>query len=204
MGVDVERFDVGERPPLDALRVLFVGRLVEEKGPLDVVEAIILLHRRGVPIEARFVGSGPQREEIERRVRAAGIGDAVRVLGWVSSDDVVEQYRWATAFVGPSVQTASGWVEALGVVFIEASAARLPVITTRAGGTTDIVRDRETGLIVDEGSPAEIADRLAELLARPEFAMRLGEAARAHVRANFAWPPIAHRYAQLFSELDPR
>ncbi len=196
MGVDLAAFEGSPRPVHTPLRVLFVGRLSEEKGVVDLLAALALLRRDGVSFHARIAGIGPQADELA--AAAAELDSSVRFLGWVNHDDLAEQYAWADVFVGPSIESSTGWVEALGVVFIEASASGLPVITTDTGGMRDVIVDGETGFIVNEKSPQQIADKLMLLVANPALGIGLGASGIAHVSAQFSWPTIARRYVELY------
>jgi glycosyltransferase involved in cell wall biosynthesis len=86
------------------------------------------------------------------------------------------------------------------VVFIEAAASALPVVTTDAGGMRDVVISDETGFIVREQSPHELADALERLAVDPALRARFGEAGRSHVSANFSWRSIAQRYAGIYRD----
>jgi glycosyltransferase involved in cell wall biosynthesis len=197
MGVQLDRFAaVTTRTTHTALRVLFVGRLSEEKGVRDLLDAVVRLRDRGVDVQVRIAGTGPQEKELRGQVSKAGLDDVVEFLGWVAQVDIPDQYRWADVFAGPSVTSSTGWVEALGVVLIEAAATGLPVVATATGGIRDVVIDGKTGIIVDERSPDQLADALQTLAADPALRRRLGTAARTHVENSFAWPQIARSYAE--------
>jgi glycosyltransferase involved in cell wall biosynthesis len=201
MGVNLRDFESAERTRVDALRILYVGRLSEEKGVSDLIAALALLRERGVAFEARIVGTGPQAASLAAQSAEAGLEDAVRFAGWVARESLGEFYAWADVFVGPSIQSRTGWIEALGVVFIEAAAAGLPVITTDTGGMRDVVLDGATGFIVNQKSPDQIAARLAQLGDEPLLGAALGAAGKRHVTENFAWSAIATRYAALFESV---
>jgi glycosyltransferase involved in cell wall biosynthesis len=197
MGVDLASFEGRTDPLHEGLRVLFVGRLSEEKGVGDLLDALALLRVRGVAFEARIAGAGPEADALAARAAELGLTN-VRFMGWVSHADLGAEYRWADVFVGPSIESKTGWVEALGVVFIEASAAGLPVVTTGTGGMRDVVLDGATGYLVDEKSPEQIARTLETLAGDRELCATLGAAGSAHVAANFTWATIAARYAEVY------
>lgn len=198
MGVAVEQFAAARSSAHTPLRILFAGRLSEEKGVADLLDAVAILRERGVPVDVRVAGVGPQEAALRARAAALGVDEVVEFLGWVSRSDIAAQYAWADVFAGPSITASSGWVEALGVVLIEAAASGLPVVTTTTGGTRDVVIDGETGYLVAERSPDQLAASLGLLAADPALRQRLGEAGRDHVGENFGWPAIARRYAALF------
>jgi glycosyltransferase involved in cell wall biosynthesis len=180
------------------LRVLFVGRLSEEKGVADLLAAVAEARAGGIEVTLRVAGTGPDGARLHALADRLGLGDSVEFLGWVPRAEVGALYAWADVFAGPSITSRTGWVEALGVVFIEASAAGLPVVTTDAGGMRDVVLHEQTGLIVPERSPAELARALERLAGDPELRARFGAAGRAHVLAGFSWPSIAERYLAVY------
>jgi glycosyltransferase involved in cell wall biosynthesis len=201
MGVTVEHFLPGTPVAHPGLRVLFVGRLSEEKGVADLLTAVADVRARGVDVTLRVAGTGPDSSRLHALADRLGLADHVEFLGWVPRAEVGALYAWADVFAGPSITSRTGWIEALGVVFIEASAAGIPVVTTDAGGMRDVVLHDETGIVVPERSPAELARALERLAADPELRARFGAAGRAHVLAGFSWPSIAERYLAIYQSV---
>jgi phosphatidylinositol alpha-1,6-mannosyltransferase len=209
MGIDTGRFSAGPRSAalvrehgLDDFTILFVGRLTEDKGLVYLVEALHLLQRSGIGFKALVVGSGDQQAELERRVQEFGLGDRVIFLGWVANDDLADYYNTADVFVGPSVVGSKGWQEAVGLVFVEALATGLPVISTRTGGIPDVVDDGVTGFLVDQRSPEQIFERLRTLHDDRALLRAMGERGRATVEQRFSWKTVTQRYAEIFERLE--
>ena len=200
MGVTLASFPGRKDAAKGPLKVLFVGRLSEEKGVQDLLDALGALRDSGVAFEARIAGSGPQEAELKARAVSLGLDAHVSFLGWVNRADVPALYSWADVFVGPSITSSTGWIEALGVVFIEASASGLPIVTTDSGGMRDVVLDGKTGFIVPEQSPPAIAAALEKLAADPALRAKLGAAGLAHVTSTFSWDVIAARYVEAFND----
>jgi glycosyltransferase involved in cell wall biosynthesis len=173
---------------------LCIGRLSGEKGHLVLLEAFARL-RAGHP-EARLVlaGDGDLRPEIEARIAAAGLGEAVRITGWIDAAGVRAELRAATALVQPSFQ------EGLPVVIMEAMALGRPVISTYVAGIPELVRPGETGWLVPAGAPGPLAGAMAECLASPRARLaRTGAAGAARVRARHDIDAEAARLAELFA-----
>ena len=147
-----------ENPP----HVLFVGRLSEEKGILEFLQAT-----RDVP--RVVVGDGPLRERVP---------DAV---GFVSRSELERRLERAAVVVCPSRR------EGFGVVAREAMAFGRPVVATSVGGLLDAVEDGSTGLLVPPRDPAALRSAVERLLADPELRRRLGAAARDRARESFSW-----------------
>jgi glycosyltransferase involved in cell wall biosynthesis len=158
-GVDIPP-DVGEEaePP----EVLYAGRLSEEKGVLELVEA-------AAGLNLVVAGDGPLRD----RVPGA--------LGMLPHDELLARYRRAAVVVCPSRR------EGFGVACAEAMAHGKPVVATAVGGLLDLVVDGETGLRVPPCDPAALRAALERLLADPALRRRLGAAGRERARERFSW-----------------
>ena len=149
-------------PPPDTAGFLCIGRLSPEKGHLILLDAFSAL-RRDHP-EARLVlaGDGDLRPEIEARIDALGLGGAVRITGWISSDEVRREIEASHTLVQPS------FVEGLPVVIMEAMAAGRPVISTYVGGIAELVQPGQTGWLVPAGDAEALAAAMREALALPD------------------------------------
>lgn len=188
---DVEREPVAGRP----LRVLTVGRLVPEKGSPVLIDAIELLQRRGVAVQATIVGAGPLTEHLRERVADAGLAEAVDLRGPVGQDDLPALYADADVFCLPS------FAEGLPVVLMEAMAAELPVVTTAIAGIPELVKDRVTGLVVTAGRADLLADALETLTTEPTLARDLALAGREAVKARHDPEVNARRLLALIAPL---
>jgi glycosyltransferase involved in cell wall biosynthesis len=182
----------GPAPTALARRILFVGRLIDVKGPGDLLEAVAGLpgEHRGTPV--RLYGDGHLRPALEARARALGV-DAV-FMGHRPPAEVHADLARGGIFAGPSRRTAAGAVEGLGTVFLEAAAHGLAVAAYRSGGVPEAVADGVTGLLAPEGDVPALSRALCALLDDPQLARRLGSAGRARVEQRF---DIRHRTAEL-------
>jgi glycosyltransferase involved in cell wall biosynthesis len=122
-------------------------------------------------------------------------------IGWEPSEELPDYYNTADVFVGPSVVGSKGWQEALGLVFIEALATGLPVISTNTGGIADVVEDGVTGYLVDQRSSEQIARRLQALYEDRAPLQELSRHGRATVERRFSWDTVTSAYARVFVEL---
>jgi glycosyltransferase involved in cell wall biosynthesis len=187
-GIDTERFgpryrDIALRrhiAPGGAPILLFVGRLVREKD-LDVLaEAIEILSTRGQWFVPAFVGDGPLRPELERR-----LPDAV-FAGYQSGADLSRWYASADLFVFPST------TETFGNVILEAFASGLPAVGARAGGVQDLIQSGHNGLLVPPRSSTDLANAIESILRNRQFAARLGAGAL-ETAAQYRWPAVNKR-----------
>lgn len=203
MGVDLDRFSINTNKSSNKpspLKILFVGRLSEEKGVNYLLEALSIFRSQGNNFIAKIVGSGPEEKELRSLSIKLGLSDNdVKFIGWVDHREIVSYYLNSDIFIGPSIESKTGWIEALGVVFIEAAAAGLPTISTSTGGISDIVIDNETGFLVKQRSAIEIANSLNNL---KDYKLRqiFGKNARKHIEHNFLWSSVAHRYNSIINQ----
>jgi colanic acid/amylovoran biosynthesis glycosyltransferase len=172
MSVDLERYQPRAREHHDGpLRVLFVGRLVAEKGPDLLVDAVGALDPGAVSV--RIVGAGPLREHLEAKV--AELGRDVTLVGPLGQDELPDEYAAADVLVLPSA------AEGLPVVLMEAMACGVPVVTTRITGIPELVEDGVSGILVTPGRADLVADALVRVRKDPDWAERLGMAGHAAV-----------------------
>ncbi len=207
MGVDLDRFSDfgGHRFDADqsGAQILFVGRLAEKKGVEYLVRAMPAI-RAAIPnAKLTIVGDGPRLEALKSEVAQSNLGEVVTFAGARPNDELPDFYRKADLFVAPSVVASDGDTEALGVVLLEAAGCGLPIVSTRVGGIPDVIRHNETGLLVDEKSPDQIADSSIQLLRNRSFARELGRAARSHANVNYGWDSVARRFADAYEQLAP-
>jgi len=156
--------------PEAGLLVLFVGRLVREKGLEVLLEAWELARLRAGAVLA-VAGDGPLAQLTRRR--------GARALGFVPRSELPSLYAAADVLVLPSIRTAT-FAEPWGLVANEAMLQRTPVIATDAVGAVlgGLVQDGRNGLVVGAGDPAALAAALRRLAASPDLRERLGRAAR--------------------------
>lgn len=142
--------------------LLYLGRLVPEKG-IDVLLAALPRILTEVPgTRLTIVGGGPLAGDLRRRAHELGTGDAVRFHTQVPHAEVRNFYASATAKVLPSI-----WSENSPLTAYECLAAGLPILGSRIGGIPDLVRDGETGLLFRPRDPADLAEKAVRLLRMP-------------------------------------
>src|SRR6185503_433581 len=157
-------------------RLVWVGRVCEEKGVPILIEAAAQLAREGLEFELELIGDGPLLSEIRARIAREGLERRVRTLGWAGSDAVRARVNAARALVQPS------FAEGLPVVIMEALALGRPVISTFVAGIPELVETGVDGWLVPAGSvEALTAAMRAAIEASTAELERLGRAGRARV-----------------------
>jgi glycosyltransferase involved in cell wall biosynthesis len=181
--------------------LVFVGRLVIEKGVDDLLRAVAMLKSELPDTTVVVVGTGQDQDELRALCTSLSLDDRVTFAGWIEPAGVPAYMTAADIFVGLSKQSASGWREGLGLVFLEAMAAQTPVVATRSGGIPDIVVHEETGLLVSENAPAQAAAAIERLHADPELAVRLATQGSELARNTYSRQASAAAFAGVFDQL---
>jgi glycosyltransferase involved in cell wall biosynthesis len=162
---------VPDRSRHDSVQFLFLGRIDDQKGAFELLDAY-----RALPISsratARIVFAGDGRVE-ELRRRAADVGPDVVVHTWLDHEQRNHLLATSDVLVLPSHQ------EGVPMAILEAMAYGLPVIATPVGGIPDVIRHGREGLLVEVGNRGALTAALAQMVAEPALRASLGRGARA-------------------------
>lgn len=205
-GVDDERIvsipngvEVGDAPVSrdgdgKTLRLVFLGRLHRQKGADVLLSACRLLADRSPNgLSVRIVGDGPERSGLELMVTERRLEGVVELVGEVG--DPIPELDAADVFVLPSR------TEGMSNALLEAMARGKAVVATAVSGSSALVCHGETGLLVPPDDAEVLAEALDYLASHPEEGRRMGEAAAAAIRRDYAMPTVARRYQDLYREL---
>lgn len=182
--------------------LVFVGRVIEEKGVFEALEATRLLLAKGHQVKLLVIGEGQDKAKLEQRIEQASLQGVVQTLGWVDHSQVQHYMAAADAFVGPSKQSASGWIEAQGLTFLEAMAAGAVVVGSRSGGIVDSIEHGLSGFLCEPASAASLADTVEQALVLDDKGrQQLVANARSRVEAMFSREISATKFEQLFRQV---
>ena len=171
LGVDLNRFKVRKNKDSKIKTILYVGRLVEEKGVLDLYEAFKISVKSSTnKLRLIFVGNGPLKNIIYQKSKKDGLNEIVQITQ-KSYDSIHKTYNKADIFVLPSRKTKT-WEEQYGMVLIEALASGLPVIAYDTGAITEVLDGK--GILVDEGNIDKLSEKIIYLVNNKEKAIRIG------------------------------
>lgn len=200
MGIESEKikkyFKKGDGPLL-----IFIGRLVEEKGVGDLIQAVNLLKKQMPAISCLIIGEGRDRKIFENIVEKLGLSNRIFFPGWIAPEKIPEYLAAADIFVGPSRHAQNGWLEAQGLTFIEAMMAKVPVIATRIGGIIDSVKHEKTGLLINERSPEEISFSVQRLVNEAGLSDNLKQNGYKMAKTKFSRKASVMKFSQLFEKL---
>ena len=175
-GIDAERF-AAERKPDAVPLIVSVGRYIEKKGFLDLIDACAGLGE--MDFRCWLIGKGEMEEEMRARIAALNLGGKVEVTGPRTEAEIAELLSRAALFVLACVQADDGGSDNLPTVVMEAMAAGVPVISTVTAGVPEMVVDGETGLLVPQKSPDALARAMRKILENAEMGAAMGAKGRA-------------------------
>ncbi len=167
-----------------------VGRVSEVKG---IVHALRALTSSEMPPQVRLdvIGTGPLLDALQDEARALGVADRVRFHGF--QRDILDWIAHLDALLMPSLH------EGLPYTLLEAMSLGVPVIASRVGGLAEVLRQEQTGLLVEVGDAAGLADALARLAGDPELGRRLGEAAAREQRERYTLARMVDDYLEVYA-----
>ena len=165
--------------------ILFVGRLVYEKGVQHLIAAMPKILNGYHDAKLVIAGKGGMMDELKQEANALGLGDKVYFTGYINGKDVPKLYKAADIAVFPSTY------EPFGIVALEAMLSERPIVVSDIGGLNEIVQHRENGMKCYAGNANSIADSILELLYNPELCANITKKAKAKVRNEYNWNKIA-------------
>jgi len=195
-GVDTEVFHPADRRAVRSAlgigpseQVLFsAGALIPQKGFDTLLEGLARAHDGDLRLY--IAGSGPERERLEALARRLGLERRARFLGTLPPHDMAPWYQAADLFVFGS------WREGCPNVVLEALACGTPVVATRVGGTQELVREGQDGLLFEPRSPDAFAQALVEALSRPWARQAIAQKA-----ASRSWDNVARECLEVFERV---
>ncbi len=189
-GIDIDRFRPAAHPSAFPV-VGFVGQLIERKGLRDIMAAWTMIDetdRADRPV-LRLAGEGPLRDKILTWRDTLKHPERVELRGFV--EEVEAFHQDLSLLIMPSL------AEGFGLAAAEASACGVPVIAADTSSLPEIVRHRETGLLVPPGDPANLAGAVTRLLDDPNLGRRLGRAGRERIMSKFSRNQTLRRLLEL-------
>ena len=193
----MDREECRRRLGLSGFVAGYVGRLVPEKGLMEMIEA--LAFSRG-DVNLLFVGAGKFQAELEQRAREVGESSNVRFLPAQPLEELPQVMNALDVLVLPS-RTTPRWKEQFGRVIIEAHACATPVIGSDSGAIPEVIG--EAGIVFRERNVRDLADAMERLRRSPAECRRLGSLGRQQVEKSFTWERVAERMRAIYLEMCP-
>jgi phosphatidylinositol alpha-1,6-mannosyltransferase len=181
--------------------LLTAARLITRKGIDLVIQILPTLIREFPSLVYLIAGEGPDRSRLESIAHKYQVSESIRFIGQIPYNKMPEIYRSADIFVMPSREEPEhASIEGFGIVYLEASASGLPVVAGRSGGTTDAVRDGETGFLVPPDDRQALLTTLQRLLRQPDLRRRMGLAGRRFIEKEMNWDRAAEQMRYCIEE----
>ena len=172
--------------------ILYSGRLETRKGLVDFIESAKYVCREHADIKFILTGKGTIKNYLERRINDLGLKKNFYFAGFVDWSRLLEYYQNATIYVLPS------YYEGLPTTLLEAMSCGIPSIATDVEGSSELIKDGETGLLVPPRNPEKLAEAILRLLADEELRKRIGANARGHIVSNYDWEIITDRVEEAY------
>ncbi|BAI60215.1 putative glycosyltransferase [Methanocella paludicola SANAE] len=175
--------------------LLFVGRMVPQKGIGYLLEAMPCVLRTHPGTKLVLVGRGSLCDGLRRRARELGLDGNAVFSGYVEEDELKEAYGACDLFILPST------VEPFGIVVAEAMASGKPVVCTDSGGVREIVDDGSSGFVVPPGSPEALAEKINTLLSDARLRADMGLKGREAAERRLDWKLIAEKTKRVYEDV---
>jgi colanic acid/amylovoran biosynthesis glycosyltransferase len=182
-GVDLNKFNIADAKPRWG-NILYVGRLIRRKGLQFLLEALSRVKNQFPEITLTIIGDGRERTKFEEQAENL-LGNRFTFLGAQPHAVVREYMARAYVFCMPSITEPTGEVETFGLVFAEAHAYGVPVVSFDSGAISEVVLNNKTGFLAEESNTDELARYLTNLLENLELRKKMGVAARERVERMF-------------------
>lgn len=192
--LDFSTFKITRRLEERHGRVGYIGTLSKSKGVLNFLEAIPRVLEEKSEIEFLIGGSGPLQKEIDVYLENRGLKCKVKLLGWIPHDELPNYLNDFKLLVLPS------YTEGLPNIILEAMACGTTVLATPVGAIPDLIKDRETGFVMEENSPECIARNIIRALNHHNLE-RITKNAHALIETEFTYEKAVERYRKLLSEI---
>lgn len=175
-------------------RFLFLGRLDEKKGVDDLLQAFLRLKSQYPDMTLCCAGHG-DTPKYKKIVHAMGLDKQIILPGWLDDQKKMQELKTASYFVLPS------YFEGVPMCILEAMSYQLPVISTRVGGTPDLIESDVDGLLIQAGDIDALTSAMKQLLDNPEYASQLGIAARKKIESQFKADQVLQNLGEIYNSM---
>lgn len=177
-------------------QILFVGRLVKEKGCEYLLQAFPEIVKEINDAKLLIVGEGPEKKKLMRLARELKIRKRVEFVGWIPRERINYYYQNSNLLVVPSV-----WYEVCGIVILEAFATGRPVVASRIGGIPDVINDNLNGYLVEPKNPNQLAKKIINILSDKDLAVKMGRKGRKLVEEKYNIKTHVNKHLKIYKQL---
>jgi glycosyltransferase involved in cell wall biosynthesis len=165
--VDHSMFDRYGIRPTDFV-VLYLGRLIEENGIFDLIDAVLMLREQSKDLKCLIAGNGDLEQDIRRKIRETGAEETIKLVGVIRGETKDNMLRRC------DILARTSYHEVFPVVYLEAFSYGKPVLATPVGDTPAIARDSQAVRLVEAHRPDQVAEAIQEFLEKPELLEQMG------------------------------
>ena len=192
-GVNLEELDPGEIKVNDPPQIVFAGRFVPQKNPLQVVRSLAVI--KDIPWKCTMLGEGPMSGQVVEEVNRLQLGERITLPGWVTPEEVQASFKCSDILFMPSLS------EGMPVVGLNALSMGLAILASRIGGWADLIAAGENGLLLDSSSSAEDWGKALRSLVGNPIQLELFRLASRRKAADFDLTKIVGSYEALFKQV---
>ena len=195
-GVDIEIFYPDKNKKFDSseVQLLFISRLMPQKGIDILIKACALLNKKGTTnFKLTIVGEGHLKSLMFSLIERFNLKKNINFLGWKDLDELPDIYRSADIFILPSV------MEGMSSVVLQAMASGLPIVASRVKGFEEIVEENLNGLFAEYNNPEEFAVAIEKLIKSPDLREKMSQKSLEKSKL-FSWETISRQYLELYKE----
>ena len=200
-GIDLDffkRIDTEAKRKLDLknddIIITFIGRLVYAKGAQDLIAIFPKIKEKNPDTKVIIIGDGPYKNELQKMIDKAHKND-ILFLGTKTPWEIVGILSNTDIFVNLS------YSEGFGITILEAGAVGVPVIATKVGAVPELIKDHETGIIINPGDRKQLYNAIKELIDNPDLKKKMSDNMIINIKNNYSWDIIIEKYAQTFREV---
>lgn len=202
VGFEIAEYSFRERKLTSSqVKIITIARLVEKKGIEYAIKAIAKVAENHPNIIYNIAGDGPLRESLEKLILDLKISDNVKLLGWMTQEQVRQLYVDSHIFVLPSVTAATGDREGQALVLQEAQAMGLPVVSTLHNGIPEGVLEGKSGFLVPERDVDALAEKIGYLVENPEIWTQMGQHGRKFVEERYDIKQLNKQLVEMYEKL---
>ncbi len=202
-GVDVDEFKPSKTTIKNKVQdktILYVGRIVREKGIQYLLEAFSKVHKQFPKTKLLIIGSGDMKDYVEEFRTKKHLENSIILKRPVKNEDIPIYYQNATIFCSPAI-TISWWAEQVGMTNIQAMACGTPVVSTNSGGIPEYVPNKITGFLVPEKDSSRLASAMIRLLDDDELRNKISQQCVAYARQHYDAQKNIHKAQNMILEI---
>ncbi|MEC5271998.1 glycosyltransferase [Caldifermentibacillus hisashii] len=202
-GIDLEKITPNNNNSnaRNVVKILSIGRFVEKKGFVYLVDALYKLKVRGLSFNCQLIGDGTLFNEIKKKIKELKLTNDIELLGKLDSKKIGEYLSDSDIFVLPCITAKDGDMDGIPVSIMEAMAYKVPVISTRISGIPELIINGESGLLVEEKDSEMLAEALEKLILNKRLRLILGKSGRRKIEEEYNLDQNVNKLIELFERV---